>query len=71
MSAKYRGKITASLLGRHFLHLIDGPSSTCQPDGPTYRRPSENTTFTNPCKFFSAEMLNLIFQILRGETFPQ
>lgn len=50
MSAKCRGNVTTSLVGlepRLPLHLTDGPSSTCQPDGPTYRRPSENTTLTN------------------------
>lgn len=41
--------------------------STCQPQSPIYRRPSDNTTFTNPCKFFSAAIFNPpYFLALRG-----
>lgn len=41
--------------------------STCQPQSPIYRRPSDNTAFTNPCKFFSAAIFNPpYFLALRG-----
>ena len=79
MPAKHKGSLATPnmgleprlLLGSTYCTLVYSPSSTCRPESlPT--GPSGKTAFTNPCKFFSAQMLNpLYFSCLRGDALPQ